>query len=143
MPEGAIYVFIGLVCVLFIGVGILGIYKKIQFRKSIRNMHMIDGVLVDTTVAQRRDENDIHQMWDEYFPIYEYEWGGVKKRLESHTNASRIKIGRKVHILVDPKTEEAICLEEQNASDSLLLIFGVIGVLFFIMVVLLFTGVLS
>lgn len=80
---------------------------------------MIDGVLVDTTVAQRRDENDIHQMWDEYFPIYEYEWGGVKKWLESHTNASRIKICRKVHILIDSKAEEAICLEEQNASDSM------------------------
>lgn len=136
MSEGAIFVFTGLVGILFMAVGILGIYKKIQFRKSIRNMHMTNGVLVDTTVVQGDDEDD-------YFPIYEYEWGGVKKRLNSNTNASRIKIGRKVHILVDPKTEEAICLEEQNASDSMLLIFGVIGVLAFILVLLLGTGVLS
>lgn len=95
-------------------------------------------MLVDTTVVHH-----INEISDDYFPVFEYEWGGVKKRLESKTNASRIKIGRKVRILVDPETEEAICPEEQNASDSILLIFGVIGVLVLVLVVLLGMGVLS
>ena len=125
----------------FMAVGIFGIIKKTKFSKSIQSMHKTTGVMVDYTVGQYRDEdNDIR---DAYFPVYEYEWGGVKKRLKSTTNALRIKIGRQVHILIDPQTEKAICLEEQKASDALLLIFGIIGVLTFILMLLLATGILS
>lgn len=81
-------------------------------------------------------------MQDVYFPVYEYDWGGVKKRLDGTSNALRIKIGRRVHILIDPQTEKAICMEEQKALDSLLLIFGIIGVLTFIMMLMLVTGIL-
>ena len=124
----------------FMAVGIFGIYKKMKFSKSIQSMYKITGVMVDSTVGHYRDEDN--DMREAYFPVYEYEWGGITKRLYSTTNALSIKIGRQVHILIDPRTEEAICLEEQKASDSLLLIFGIIGVLTLVLMVMLVTGIL-
>ena len=124
----------------FMAVGILGIHKKIKFSKSIQSMHKVPGVIVDTHVVQQHDEENTLQ--DVHFPVYEYDWGGVKKRLDGTSNALRIKIGRRVHILIDPQTEKAICMEEQKASDGLLLIFGFIGVLTLIMMLMLVTGIL-
>lgn len=125
MPEGAALFFVGFVCFAFIAVGILGIYREIKFSKRIQSMHKVTGIMVDSHVCQQHDDDNL--LIDYYFPIYEYEWGGIKKRLESTTNVLRIKIGRKVHILIDPQTEKAICLEEERGSNLLLLIFGVIG----------------
>ena len=139
MSETGILIFTGFVCILFMGVGILGIHKKIKFSKSIQTMHKLTGVLVDYTVSQKRDEDN--DMIDYYFPIYEYEWGGEKKRLKSNTSGS-IKIGRKVHILVDPQTEKAICMEEEKSSNSFLMLFGVIGVIVFILVLMKAAGII-
>lgn len=92
MSEGAILIFGFFVSFAFMAVGILGIYKKVKFSKSIQSMQKVTGIMVDSTVSQYRDEdNDLR---DAYFPVYEYDWGGVKKRLYSTTNALRIEIGR-------------------------------------------------
>ena len=139
MTEGGILIFTGFVCILFMGVGILGIYKKVKFSERIRTMHTIIGVLVDYDEVEKRDANN-DMVWD-YFPIYEYEWGGETRRLKS-TTSSRMKIGRKVHILVDPQTENAICMEGEKESNSVLLVFGGIGVIVFILVLLKATGVI-
>lgn len=139
MTEGGILIYTGFVCILFMGVGILGIYRKVKFSERIRTMHTIIGVLVDYDVAEKRDENN--DIVTCYFPIYEYEYGGETRRLES-TTSSLMKKGRKVHILVDPQTEKAICLEGEKESNSLLLIFGGIGVIVFILVLLKAAGVI-
>lgn len=125
MPEGAVLFFVGFVCFAFIAVGILGIYREIKFSKSIRSMHKVTGIMVDSSVCQQHDDDNL--LIDYYFPIYEYEWGGEKKQLKSTTNVLRIKIGKEVHILIDPQTEKAVCLEEERKSNLLLLIFGAIG----------------
>lgn len=139
MTEGGILIYTGFVCILFMGVGILGIYRKVKFSERIRTMHTIIGVLADYNEIEKRDEdNDIVTS---YFPIYEYEYGGETRRLES-TTSSRMKKGRKVHILVDPQTEKTICLEGEKESNSLLLIFGGIGVIVFILVLLKAAGVI-
>lgn len=139
MTEGGILIYTGFVCILFMGVGILGIYRKVKFSERIRTMHTIIGVLADYNEIEKRDEdNDIVTS---YFPIYEYEYGGETRRLES-TTSSRMKKGRKVHILVDPQTEKAICLEGEKESNSLLLIFGGIGVIVFVLVLLKAAGVI-
>ena len=137
MSDETILIYTDFVSILFMAIGIFGIYKKIKFSKSIQTMHKITGVLVDYDVVQKRDDDNL--MVDIYFPIYEYEWGGVKKRLNSTTSGS-IKIGRKVHILVDPQTEKAICLEDIKRSDIVFPIFGVIGVVTFVLVLLKATG---
>ena len=137
MSDEAILIYVGFVSILFMAVGIFGICKKIKFSKSIPAMHRVTGVLVDYDVVQKRDDDNL--MVDVYFPIYEYEWGGVKKRLESTTSGS-VKAGRKVHILVDPQTEKAICLEDVKRSDIAFPIFGVIGVAAFVLVLLTAAG---
>ena len=142
MSDGVILVFTAFVSLLFILVGILGIYRKTKFMKSITAMHMVDGMIVDHTVSQVLDED--RDVRDVYSPVYEYEWKGVKKRLKGTVSVSVAKnpVGKKVHILVDPKTETAVCLEEKKNEEAALLVFGVIGVLVFILVILSAIGVL-
>lgn len=141
MPGTGGIIFVYFICFAFMAVGILGIYRKIKFSESIRSMHKLTGVMVDSTVCQQHDEDNLLQ--DYYFPVYEYDWGGETKRLYSTTNALSIKIGRKVHILIDPQTENAICLEEEIRSNSFLLLFGIIGLLTFVLLLLLCTGIIS
>ena len=142
MSDGAILVFTAFVSLLFMMVGILGIYRKTKFMKSITAMHMVDGMIVDHTVSQVLDED--RDVRDVYNPVYEYEWKGMKKRLKGTVSVSVAKnpVGKKVHILVDPKTETAVCLEEKKNEEAALLVFGVIGVLVFILVILSAIGVL-
>ena len=142
MSDGVILVFTAFVSLLFILVGILGIYRKTKFMKSITAMHMVDGMIADHTVSQVLDED--RDVRDVYSPVYEYEWKGVKKRLKGTVSVSVAKnpVGKKVHILVDPKTETAVCLEEKKNEEAALLVFGVIGVLVFILVILSAIGVL-
>lgn len=81
MTEGGILIYTGFVCILFMGVGILGIYRKVKFSERIRTMHTIIGVLVDYNEIEKRDaDNDIVTS---YFPIYEYEWGGETRLLRA------------------------------------------------------------
>ena len=142
MSDGVILVFTAFVSLLFMMVGILGIYRKTKFMKSITAMHMVDGMIVDHTVSQVLDED--RDVRDVYNPVYEYEWKGMKKRLKGTVSVSVAKnpVGKKVHILVDPKTETAVCLEEKKNEEAALLVFGVIGVLVFILVILSAIGVL-
>lgn len=139
MSEGAILAFGVFVGLAFIAVGILGIYRKVKFSKSIKTMHQVSGVLVDYEVIEASDDDAS----DGYFPIYEYEWNGVTKQLKSNVNTIKQKRGAKVHILIDPQTEKVICMEAENASNGALLLFGVIGVLTLVLMVLIGTGVVS
>ncbi|MDE6017070.1 MAG: hypothetical protein K2H41_15500 [Acetatifactor sp.] len=140
MPEAAIWIFLSVLVLGFMAVGVLGICKKVKFREKTQSMRKVTGVIVDSTVCDA-PPNEVGV--EAYFPVYEYEWEGVKKRLNSTTNVLRIKIGRKVHILVDPRTEKAICLEEEMATNTLYMIIGGIGVLVLVMVLMLATGVLD
>ena len=135
MSQEVSLIFSGFVGILFMAVGILGIFRRNKFTQSIQNMYKLDGVLVEYTEHETRDEdNDIRTI---YCPVYEYDWKGTKKRLYSTSSAPGLKlpaIGRQVHILVDPKTEQAICLEDEKSSMLVYLVFGVIGLLTFILV---------
>ncbi len=129
----------GFICILFIAVGILGIYKKAKFAEKLRNMRTVTGIMVDWVEVQGyNSDNDIVT---NRFPIYEYEWCGEKKRLKS-SHSAKIKIGKRVHILIDPQTGETLCLEDEKATNAGFLIFGGIGVLVLILVLLKAAGVI-
>ena len=136
MSDKAILGYCAFVSLLFMMVGILGIYRKVKFMKSIKTMHMLDGVIADYTISQILDED--RDIRDVYFPVYEYEWGGIRKQLKSTVSASVAKnpVGKQVHILVDPKTENVVCLEEKQKSETLLLTFGVIGIIVLVLVLI-------
>lgn len=105
-------------------------------------MHKLTSMIVDYDVVQSSDEDN--GVEDTYFPIYEYEWGGTKKRLESKSSVrAGAHLGKTVHILVEPQTENAVCLEDKKQSQFVLLIFGAAGVAALVLVVLVKAGILS
>ncbi len=114
--------------IIFIGIGILGIRKKLKFKKDIHNMTVIDGTQVDFYVINKRDIGEPN----EYYPIYEFELMGEIHRYQSNIGGSLKKyrnIGRKVHIIINSETGKVMCKEDELAKNFSYLIFGVIGVL--------------
>lgn len=144
MPGGAGVIFLVVVSIAFMAVGVLGICKKVKRAKGMRGMHKVKGVLMNYTVAQKRDEDGF--LLDVFFPVYEYEWEGESRELYSTVGVLGYQchtMGKRVHILIDPQTEKVSCLEDEKSYEFILLIFGVIGILVLVVLVLLGTGVLS
>lgn len=114
--------------ILFTGIGVLGIRSKINMTRKMQNMVSRTGVQVDYVTRYRRSSD----RWvNTYSPVYEYEWGGEQKRIGSSVSASGKKyraIGRKVHILVDPRTGEAFCQEDAKTGGNFMLFFGGVGI---------------
>lgn len=143
MPGGAGLIFLGVVSIAFMAVGVLGICKKVKRSKAMRGMQKIKGYVLEYTVAQKRDEDDL--LVDVFFPVYGYEWEGENKQLYSTVGVLGYQcrtMGRRVHILRNPQTGEVTCLEDQRSYDFILLIFGVIGAAAFVLMLMLGTGVL-
>lgn len=143
--EGVIYIYMGFVCVCFVMVGIMGIFKRIKFLKSIKNMRELIGVVTDYCECWHRENGEGISARKYYAPIYEYEWGGVVKQITGSAGygpGRKNKIGAKVHILVDPQTEKAVCREEEMGFHVVMMIFGMIGLAVFVLVVLKGIGIL-
>ncbi|MDE6016985.1 MAG: hypothetical protein K2H41_15070 [Acetatifactor sp.] len=143
--AGAIYIYMGFVSVCFMLVGILGICKQIKFLKRAENLRELIGVVVDYSTSWHREDGDGMSTWKYYAPIYEYEWGGVRKQLTGpvgHGPGRKSKIGAQVHILLDPQTEKAICREDETHFHIIMMILGVIGLLAFVLVLLRGIGIL-
>lgn len=141
MSQDGILIFSGVVSIIFILLGIYGIQQKRKFSKRMQMMHKTTGVVVDFDVVEHRNEDDM--MENLYFPIYEYDWGGIKKRLKSNSSRqAEPSLGKNVHILIDPQTQDAVCLEDEKSSQLVLLIFGAVGMTVLLLVVLIKTGIL-
>lgn len=130
LPNGVALLsgyFIGIV---FTAVGVIGLHKKIKRAQDAKNMFSLTGVQVDYTVGRSTDSDG--STTKVYYPIYEYDWGGERRRLSSNIGASGKKyrtIGRQVHILVNPQTGDAYCQEDAKAGDGIVLLFGFVGIL--------------
>lgn len=117
------------ISILFIGIGVWGIYRKVQLNQKAPDLQVIDGVQVDYVVDHGTGDDA-----DSYFPIYEYEWMGERRRFKGSIGSNGKKyrtIGRKVHILRDPATDQVCCKEDEKSSFGIFLIFGIIGVVVF------------
>lgn len=148
-PELALLVFGYVVSILFMAVGMLGIYKRVKMRHNIHSMRSVTGVLADYTESGSTEGGDTDN--DEsapkvYYPVYEYDWGGETRRLSGTMGISEKKdraIGIRVHILLNPQTGEAICREDEKTSERVALVFGIIGVAVFALMMALSFGVLA
>lgn len=120
--------------ILFIGIGVWGIYKQILLKRKLPGMQVLLGVVADYTIDRgNRDEAD------SYFPIYEYEWMGEWKRFKGSTGGSSKKyrtIGRKVHILRDPATGKVLCKEDETGKSWFFAVFLLFGVVAFVCLLL-------
>lgn len=135
------------ISILFIAIGIFGIYKKIIKKQQAQDMILLPGVQVDYSVSESTTGSDDSMLTTEvYHPIYEYVWGGERYRIQGRVGSSGKKyrnIGRKVHILLNPHTGKAVCQEDEKTMDNLFIVFGVIGIILFALLMALSLGVLS
>lgn len=117
-----------MISIIFLGIGILGIRKKMELKKPRQNMLVVEGTQVDYYCAKRREFGEANT----YYPIYEFVWNGERRRYQSRFGSSGKKeqmIGRKVHMLIDPETGKITCREETQSSSSMYFIFGAFGLL--------------
>ena len=130
------------ISVLFMVAGVCGVYQKNRMKQEMQSMISLPGMQVDYTIT-RATEN---RMMKIYTPVYEYEWGGERRRIGSPMGGSRRKyrsIGRRVNILVDPHTGKAICEEDTKAGGNLFIGFGIVGIAVFLLLLGVSFGVLS
>lgn len=136
------------VSILFMAVGIFGIYQKSVKKQRIQDMISLPGVQVDYTVSESTDywSDGQTRTVERYNPIYEYVWEGERRRIQGAVGSSGKKyrtIGRKVHILLNPHTGKAICQEDEKTMGNWFLIFGAIGLILLALLLSLSSGVLS
>lgn len=124
--------------IIFMGAGIMGIYKKIKMSQNIHNMISVLGVQTDFVVSYHlRSSTNASEV---YQPIYEYEWGGERRQYKSSVAGSHKKyrtIGRQVHILVNPQTGEVFCSEDEKTAGGLFLFIGIFGAVTFVIMLML------
>lgn len=126
------------ISIVFMAVGIYGICKKMKKKQMLQGMILLPGVQVDYTVSESMDhwEDGLVRTTEYYNPIYEYVWEGERRRIQGSVGSSGKKyraIGRKVHILLNPHTGKAVCQEDEKTKDNWFLVFGVIGLLLFVL----------
>ena len=143
LPKETVRLWGYFISILFMAVSVFGIYKNNRTKQKMHDMISLPGIQVDYTIHKGRNSDHYADIFN---PIYEYEWGGEKKRLYSSIGSSGEKyrtIGRRVHILVDPQTGKAICQEDEKTAGYLYLLFGIVGLGVFVLMLALSFGILS
>lgn len=129
-PQWFIHGFGYVVSILFIAVGASGIVRWKRLKKRAADMQVLEGVQISFREEWSTDsDGDRIRI---YYPVYEYELMGEKRRYESRMggNAKKYRqVGRKVHMLRDHGTNEVFCREDEKSSFGLQAIFGVVGFL--------------
>ena len=130
---GGIFTFVGLW---------LSIIRPHKINKNMIYCEKVEGRIADVVRHGRignyeyGDRNNIA-----YAYLYEYEYGGVKRTIKSRTASnthSHASIGKKVEIIINHKTGDAFCMDDEKSGVGIgivFLIFGVaimIGMIFFI-----------
>jgi len=116
------------ISVLFIAIGVWGIYKQLLLKRKMPDMQVLPGVVADYTVDHGSGDDP-----DSFFPIYEYEWMGETKRFKGSSGGTSKKyrnIGRRVHILREPATGKVLCKEDETGQSwffKIFLLFGAVA----------------
>lgn len=129
-PQWFIHGFGYFVSILFIAVGVSGMVRWKRLEKHVAGMQVLEGVQVSFREEWSTDsDGDRIRI---YYPVYEYELMGEKRRYESRMggNAKKYRqVGRVVHMLWDHGTDEVFCREDEKSSFGMQAIFGAVGFL--------------
>lgn len=130
MPQWFIHGFGYFISILFIIVGVSGIVRWKRLEKRAADMQVLEGVQISFREEWSTDsDGDRIRI---YYPVYEYELMGEKRRYESRMGGSAKKfrqVGRKVHMMRDYDTDQVYCREDEKSSFGMQMIFGVVGFL--------------
>ena len=130
--------------VVFIFIGIwLSFIRPHKFKKDMIHCEKVEGRIADTVRQGRTgDVGDRHRQRT-YSYVYEYEYGGVKRTLKGRTSSntySHADIGRKVVIVINHKTGDVFCMDDEKTGVGMGIVFLIFGIAT-IPFVLLVTGV--
>ena len=131
----------------FIFVGLwLSFIRPHQLNKNMIHCERIEGRIADVV---RQGTIGSHEFGDcddiAYAYIYEYEYGGVKRTIKSKTSSAahtHAEIGRKVEIIINHKTGDVFCMDDEKSGAGIgivALIIGTLaipGVIYFISVII-------
>lgn len=122
-----------LISILFMGIGFVGLKNKVRLKNNQHRMQVIPGCLVDYEINHGTGDDP-----DTYQPVYEYELMGMQYQYKSKVSGTAKKyreIGRKVHILRDCETGEIFCQEDEKNSNTMYMVFGIVGLVVFLLLV--------
>ena len=130
---GGIFTFVGLW---------LSIIRPHKINKNMIYCEKVEGRIADVVRHGRIGNYDYGDRDNiAYAYLYEYEYGGVKRTIKSRTASnthSHASIGKKVEIIINHKTGDVFCMDDEKSGVGIgivFLIFGVaimIGMIFFI-----------
>lgn len=121
---------------IFLGAWI-SIIRPHKMNKNMVHCEKVEGRIADVVRQGKIGGNfdhGHHHHSQSYSYLYEYEYGGVKRTIKSktasntHTHAA---IGRKVEIVINHKTGDVFCMDDEKTGVGLgivLLIFGVLAI---------------
>lgn len=124
--DAVAYGFGYFISAMFVLVGILGIKRKLSYRKRIYAMQEIEGVQIDYQVKRGSVDDP-----DTYTPVYQYFYMGEPQILvgSMSSNAKKYRtIGRKVKMLRDCETGEVVCKEDLKSVNNFMIFFGIAGI---------------
>lgn len=117
----------------------LAIINPYKRKQQMVNCDIVTGVQVDAIKSDYTFKYyNSKNVATNYNAVFEYEYGGVKRRYKSKVGGSGgigTKLGRKVSIVINHETGEVYCLEDEKgalAPGIILMVFGiaVIAVMF-------------
>lgn len=120
----------------------LSIIRPHKINKNMIYCEKVEGRIADVVRHGRIGNYDYGDRDNiAYAYLYEYEYGGVKRTIKSRTASnthSHASIGKKVEIIINHKTGDVFCMDDEKSGVGIgivFLIFGVaimIGMIFFI-----------
>lgn len=130
---GGIFTFVGLW---------LSIIRPHKINKNMIYCEKVEGRIADVVRHGRIGNYDYGDRDNiAYAYLYEYEYGGVKRTIKSRTASnthSHASIGKKVEIIINHKTGDVFCMDDEKSGVGIgivFLIFGIVimtGMIFFI-----------
>lgn len=130
------------ISITFVCIGLYAlIIKPIKNRKQMGDCQEVPGRIVDFTT--RRGSKRNRKL---YCPIYGFYYQGMEQTIHGTISSNTDKyrqIGRKVTIVINNKTGQIYCAEDEKTGRNMELLFGAVGMLFLTILLLAdFTDVL-
>lgn len=126
--EKCPYFFGSLIGMAFAFIGFwLCVLRPSKLKRQMKDCEIVLGTGVDYLNVGRTRDTDGEGFRNNYFPIYEYYYGGVPHRIKSSSSGSGTGLGRTVKIVVNHRTGEAYCLDDEKEGIVIGIVFLIFG----------------
>ena len=110
----------------------LSIIRPHKINKNMIYCEKVEGRIADVVRHGRIGNYDYGDRDNiAYAYLYEYEYGGVKRTIKSRTASnthSHASIGKKVEIIINHKTGDVFCMDDEKSGVGIGIVFLIFGV---------------